>query len=240
MADFFEASDRREGYTLMELESALQGWQQACGEAALTDPLPLSVVGEYWLSRLDEQGLSQRFFGGAVTFATLMPMRAIPFRRVCLLGMNDGDYPRSRKPLDFDLMGRDYRPGDRSRREDDRYLFLEALLSAREHLHISWVGHSINDNSERPASVLVAQLRDHLKSGWRLSGYESHGEKAGAALLDALTTTHRLQPFNPSISPRARGCSATPGNGVRQPRRFQSRRTRGPYPCCHRSNARNP
>ncbi|MDD1649077.1 MAG: exodeoxyribonuclease V subunit gamma, partial [Methylococcaceae bacterium] len=197
MADFFEASDRREGYTLMELESALQGWQQACVEAELTDPLPLSVVGEYWLSRLDEQGLSQRFFGGAVTFATLMPMRAIPFRRVCLLGMNDGDYPRSRKPLDFDLMGRDYRPGDRSRREDDRYLFLEALLSAREHLHISWVGHSINDNSERPASVLVAQLRDHLKSGWRLSGYESHSEKAGASLLDALTTTHRLQPFNP-------------------------------------------
>jgi len=46
-----------------------------------------------WLSRLDEGGLSQRFFGGAVTFATLMPMRAIPFRHVCLLGMNDGAYP---------------------------------------------------------------------------------------------------------------------------------------------------
>jgi exodeoxyribonuclease V gamma subunit len=89
-------------------------------------------VGEHWLAQLDDSGLSQRFFAGAVTFATLMPMRAIPFRHVCLLGLNDGDYPRTRVPMDFDLMGRDYRPGDRSRREDDRYLFLEALLSARE------------------------------------------------------------------------------------------------------------
>lgn len=198
LADFFEPSDNREGYTLMELEQALRDWQEACDEAALADPLPLAVVGEYWLSRLDDQGLTQRFFGGAVTFATLMPMRAIPFRRVCLLGMNDGDYPRARKPLDFDLMGRDYRPGDRSRREDDRYLFLEALLSARDHLHVSWVGHSINDNSERPASVLVSQLRDHLKAGWRLAGHDTTSAgQAGAALLDALTTTHPLQPFNP-------------------------------------------
>ena len=75
---------------------------------------------------------------------------------VCLLGMNDGDYPRSQPPLDFDLMGSDYRPGDRSRREDDRYLFLEALLSARERLHISWVGKSIQDNAQRPPSVLVS------------------------------------------------------------------------------------
>ena len=133
MADFFDADDSGDAYTFMQLDTALQEWQEACDEAALSEKLPLSVVGEYWLSRLDEGGLSQRFFAGAVTFATLMPMRAIPFRHVCLLGMNDGDYPRQRQPMDFDLMGRDYRPGDRSRREDDRYLFLEALLSARDH-----------------------------------------------------------------------------------------------------------
>jgi hypothetical protein len=71
--------------------------------------------------------------------------------------------------MDFDLMARDHRAGDRSRREDDRYLFLEALLSAREHLHVSWVGRSIHDNEERPPSVLVAQLRDHIAAGWRLA-----------------------------------------------------------------------
>jgi exodeoxyribonuclease V gamma subunit len=116
-------------------------------------------------------------------------MRAIPFKLVCLLGMNDGDYPRAQPPLDFDLMGSDYRPGDRSRREDDRYLLLEALLSARDQLYISWVGRSIRDNSERPASVLIGQLRDHLASGWR----SAHSDED---LLAAMTREHPLQPFS--------------------------------------------
>lgn len=166
---FFLASGNDDALTLARLDQALQGWFDICEEAALDDALPLSVVGDYWLAQLDEPALSQRFFAGAVTFATLMPMRAIPFKYVCLLGMNDGDFPRMRVPTDFDLMGRHYRPGDRSRREDDRYLLLEALLSAREHLHISWVGRSINDNTERPPSVLIGQLRDHLAAGWRLA-----------------------------------------------------------------------
>ena len=197
LGDFFAPDDSADAYTLQQLDLALARWQTACDEAGLDSPLPLAVVGEYWLAQLDDSGLSQRFFAGAVTFATLMPMRAIPFRQVCLLGLNDGDYPRTRVAMDFDLMGRDYRPGDRSRREDDRYLFLEALLSARERLFISWVGRSVKDNSVRPPSVLVGQLRDHLAAGWRLAGRE--GETG--ALLEALSIEHRLQPFNPDYFP---------------------------------------
>jgi exodeoxyribonuclease V gamma subunit len=190
---FFNAEDGNDAYTLAQLDNVLQAWLDACEEAGLTDTLPLSVVGDYWLGQLDEGGLSQRFFAGAVTFATLMPMRAIPFRRVCLLGMNDGDYPRTRVPMDFDLMRGHYRPGDRSRREDDRYLLLEAVLSARDHLHVSWVGRSINDNSDRPPSVLIGQLRDHLSEGWRV---ENASGDNSAALVDTLTVEHRLQPFS--------------------------------------------
>lgn len=197
MADFFLAEESGDAYTLQQLDTALQRWLEACDDAALNETLPLSVVGDFWLSQLDEGGLSQRFFAGAVTFATLMPMRAIPFRHVCLLGMNDGDYPRTRVPMDFDLMGKDYRPGDRSRREDDRYLLFEALLSARDSLHISWVGRSINDNTARPPSVLIGQLRDHFASGWKLAGFSGEATKAGEALLAALTVEHRLQSFSP-------------------------------------------
>ncbi|NIF20160.1 exodeoxyribonuclease V subunit gamma [Pantoea sp. Acro-835] len=181
---FFMAEDDQESYILLQLEEGLQQWLDSCDSVTLTTPLTLPVVREHWLSVLDQSSLVQPFFGGSVTFATLMPMRAIPFRHVCLLGMNDGDYPRNRIPLDFDLMGQDYRPGDRSRREDDRYLFLEALLSARDRLSISWVGRSIHDNVERPPSVLVAQLRDHLQAGWQ------------GDVLSALTQEHPLQPFS--------------------------------------------
>jgi exodeoxyribonuclease V gamma subunit len=104
---------------------------------------------------------------------------------VCLLGMNDGDFPRRTQHADFDLLALPgmARPGDRSRRDDDRYLMLEALLAARDKLYISWVGRNVRDNSEQPPSVLVSQLRDYLAAGWKLD-------------LAPLTTEHALQPFS--------------------------------------------
>ena len=200
LARFFVATDEREALILLRLEDGLQRWLDECEETGMDLPLPLSVVREHWLAGMDDDSLSRRFLAGGVTFATLMPMRAIPFRQVCLLGMNDKDFPRERQPADFDLMAADHRPGDRSRREDDRYLFLEALLSARERLHVSWQGRSALDDAEQPPSVLVAQLREHLVAGWRLLAdtdtEEADVDERGTALLRALTTTHRLQPFS--------------------------------------------
>lgn len=194
LTDFFVASNDRELKTLEILTSGLQTWGGYCEQANLTteDLLPINVVREAWLSYVDEPSLNQRFLGGRVSFCTLMPMRAIPFRLICLLGMNDGDYPRNQQARSFDLMSQrgQYRPGDRSRRQDDQYLFLEALLSARQQLHISWVGRSIRDNSERPPSVLISQLREVLNRGWTAAD--------GQALLPLLTIEHPLQPFSPA------------------------------------------
>jgi len=188
--DFFMETSESDGVTLARILLELDAWEADCVQGGLgAEPIALEIVRDSLLARLDRPSLTQRFLGGAVNFATLMPMRAIPFRQIWLLGMNDGDYPRRRVPADFDLMANDYRPGDRSRREDDRYLFLEALLSAREKLVIGWVGRGIRDNSERPPSVLVGQLRDHLAAGWR------RPDGDGAGLLAALTSVHPLQPF---------------------------------------------
>lgn len=171
------------------LRDALNDWLAACEQADFSEPLPLTVARRPLLDSLNAESLSQRFMAGRINFCTLMPMRAIPFRHVCLLGMKDGDYPRQQQPMDFDLMRLwgNYRPGDRSRRDDDRYLFLEALLSARDTLYISWTGRHVRDNSERPPSVLVAQLRDHINQRWRIE----HGDA-----VDALTQAHPLQPFS--------------------------------------------
>ena len=194
---FFLAEDEQDEFLLIQLQDLRESWLDVCETVDLQDPLPLTVVREAWLSGLDQGKLSQRFLAGSVNFCTLMPMRAIPFRVVCLLGMNDGDYPRAQPPLDFDLMATDYRPGDRSRREDDRYLLLEAVLSAQDQLYVSWVGRSIRDNSERPASVLIGQLRDHIAAGWQLADAQADVKHdPGQQLLHALTQEHPLQPFS--------------------------------------------
>jgi exodeoxyribonuclease V gamma subunit len=102
-------------------------------------------------------------------------MRSVPFRVVCLVGMNDTAYPRHSTAPSFDLIAQKPKRGDRSTRDDDRYLFLEALLSARDVFYISYVGQSIRDNSKLPPSVLVSELLDY--TGGRI-------------------TQHKLQPFN--------------------------------------------
>ncbi|MEE2003160.1 exodeoxyribonuclease V subunit gamma [Alkalimonas sp. MEB108] len=160
-------------------------------QSGFTAPLTLATFKESWLAGIDQPNLNQRFLAGSVNFATLMPMRAIPFKQIYLLGMSDDAYPRRQAAIDFDLMRSQYRPGDRSRRDDDRYLFLEALLSAREKFSVSWVGRSAQDNSEWPPSVLVAQLRDHLVKGWCPNSLKPKD------FLASLTTEHKLQAFHP-------------------------------------------
>ena len=182
----FRTTDETDRQAVAALGEALTGLGTACDQAGFDEPLALPAFRQAWLEVLETPSLNRRFRAGGVTFCTLMPMRAIPFEAVCLVGMNDGDYPRRTHRSDFDLMGRpgQSRPGDRSRQQDDRQLMLEALLSARRFLYVSWTGRSVRDNSELPPSVLVAQLRDYLAAVW---GRQAVAER---------TTEHPLQPFS--------------------------------------------
>ena len=186
LRDFFDIDEAsNEQRLMMRLQTNLERWQGALELAQAGDQaMPIERVSEALMQGLDEVGLGQRFMAGKVTFATLMPMRAIPFRHICLLGLNDGEYPRSKPPADFDLMALAPRPGDRSGRVDDLYLFLEALLSARTRLYLSWVGRSVVDNTERPPSVLLSQLADYIDRVW------------GAGTYEGLIQQHPMQPFS--------------------------------------------
>ncbi len=185
MAAFFDPREEGDRQTLNRLDEALRNWLDTCDKAGFVEAVPLGVLREAWLGMMAEPTLNHQFVSGGVTFCTLMPMRAVPFKVVCLLGMNDGDFPRRAPRADFDLLALSgmARPGDRSRRDDDRYLMLEAVLAARDKLYISWVGRNVRDNTEQPPSVLVSQLRDYLAAGWQFD-------------LSALTTEHALQPFS--------------------------------------------
>jgi len=93
----------------------------------------------------------------------MLPMRSIPFRKVCLLGLNDTVFPKNDYHPPFDLLTDRFLPGDRSRRSDDRYQFLEAILSARETLYVSYVGQSIRSNDKLPPSVVISEMLEVIK-----------------------------------------------------------------------------
>lgn len=195
-AFFLPDAETEAAMTLIE-----QQWQAIISEglgAQYGDAVPLSLLRDELALRLDQERISQRFLAGPVNICTLMPMRSIPFKVVCLLGMNDGVYPRQLAPLGFDLMSQKPKRGDRSRRDDDRYLFLEALISAQQKLYISYIGRSIQDNSERFPSVLVQELIDYIGQSHYLPGDEAlNCDKSEARVKAHLTCHHTRMPFDP-------------------------------------------
>ncbi len=147
------------------------------------------VVVRSWLSaRLSEVEKGLGFMTGGVTLCAMLPMRSIPFRVVALIGMNDGAFPRQGRPPGFDLISTTPRRGDRSLRDEDRYLFLESVLSARDCLYISYIGQSIKDNSEIPPSVLVNEFLDAVDRSFTAG--------RGVRAAERLVTRHRLQAFS--------------------------------------------
>lgn len=104
------------------------------------------------------------FMGGGVQFCAMVPLRSLPFAVVCLLGLDHDALPRHARPAEFDPFADERRPGDRNRREDDAYLFLEAILSARQTLYLSYNGRELRDFSDRPPSVLLAQLMETINA----------------------------------------------------------------------------
>ncbi|ARO99411.1 RecBCD enzyme subunit RecC [Vibrio alginolyticus] len=196
--DFFSVELEGE-IALKSIRDTLSQLKEQLADAAFDDALLPSIISQYLQSKLSGTRVSQRFLAGQVNFCTLMPMRSIPFRTVCLLGMNDGVYPPSDPVESFNLMEARAKIGDRSRRVDSRYLFLEAMLSAQQTLYISYVGRSIQDNTERVPSVLVSELMEYCHQNYCLSGDEALPvDESGDNLLNALVNTHAMVPFSPS------------------------------------------
>ncbi len=180
---FFPPDDEREP-ELRQLRRVLDSLGETAELSGFSDTVPLDVLLAHLGQALANTESGFRFREGCITFCALKPMRTVPFRVVCLVGMNATAYPRHTRAPGFDLIAQNPRPGDRSTRDDDRYLFLEALLSARATFYVSYVGQSIRDNSALPPSVLVSELLDYARESFDLA------ERA------PLVRRHRLQPFN--------------------------------------------
>lgn len=187
LARFFEPDESREEEQIAGLRAAIAAIESEALAGGFDGAISLDVLKRALRARLEIPG--RAFLSGGVTFCAMVPMRSLPFEVVCLIGMNDGAFPRTRRAYGFDLMASDFRKGDRSRRDDDRYLFLESLLCARRSLYVSYTGQHIRDNSALPPSVLVSELLDYLAENFRGAG--------GQNMRDQLVTHHALQGFSP-------------------------------------------
>ena len=190
-----------EEFAANAIRQILDGLRQQQSKSGFAEKVPFQVVLERILPKLSEEPSGKAILRGRVTFSGLNPMRNVPFRAVCVLGMDDKNFPRRPAPLSFDLMAAQPKTGDASRRDDDRYLFLEMLLAAREKFYISYAGQSVSDNSPRPPSVVVSELLDYLGARFRLAETTPNPKaqpQETPLVGELLVTRHRLHGFNPA------------------------------------------
>ncbi len=157
------------------IAQAIDDLGEYTSQAHYEQAIPLAVIRDFLLAHFNQPEPGRQFMAGQVTFCSMVPMRSVPFRMIAVLGLNDGEFPRQRQPMGFDLMATEPpRKGDRSRRGDDRYLFLEALISCRDKLYLSYQGHDIKTNNSREPSLVLQELMDYLEQGygWQLSDDE--------------------------------------------------------------------
>ncbi len=151
------------------------------------DPVPFEVIHAHLTHTFANTDSARGFLVGHVTFCSLKPMRSVPFRVICMLGLDDTAFPRRDPSGALDQLAGTGEAG-RSRRDEDRQVFLETILSARDALLLSYSGLSPTDNSEAPPSVVVSELLDYV---------DSHFSTSQGAPRDRVLIKHKLQPFNP-------------------------------------------
>ncbi|MEP7043700.1 MAG: exodeoxyribonuclease V subunit gamma [Dokdonella sp.] len=196
------AEQRALEHVLAELES----FRAAAMEAGSALPIPPDVVRAHFRARLGQADTQQAFLAGGVSFCRMVPMRLIPFRVICLLGLNDGDYPRREPPSALNRLvaaldePAQRRRGDRSVRDDDRFLFLQLLTAAERVFYLSYIGRDAADGTLREPSVLISELLDVAARCF----------DEPAAARRRLVMQHPLQPFGRGAGEDARRSAFDP------------------------------
>lgn len=182
--------------------AVLERIRSAALAAGFERELAFEAIRERVVAVLEQTPSPQAFLAGGITFCQLVPLRAIPFRIVVVTGLVDGEFPRSHAALGFDAMAKAPRAGDRRLRDDDRHLFLEAILSARDQLILTVPARDLRDGEPRPPSIVVSELLDALEATFVLDGVaavsvDDRARSGGTKLREWLVVEHPLQATSP-------------------------------------------
>ncbi|HEU5082355.1 MAG TPA: exodeoxyribonuclease V subunit gamma [Acidimicrobiales bacterium] len=190
--DLLMACPARDSWQRLQVEAILREVRAEASTGEHTAPAALSLTEVRALLADRLRGVPTRadFRTGALTMCTLVPMRAVPHRVVCVLGLDDGAFPRTGRPDGDDLLRRTPMVGDRDPRTEDRQLLLDALLAATDRLIITTTGADVRTNEPRPPAVPLSELLDVVDG----TAVTADGHDATAAVV----TRHPLQPFDPA------------------------------------------
>ncbi len=154
------SEDDRWSVAVRVVREALRSLKESAEQSGYDGVLPLRTIRKELAGRLLKETPAVGFLRRGVTIAELVPLRPVPFRLVCLVGMSEESFPRADKRLSFDTTRESPRPGDRNKRHDDRHAFLQAILCARDRLIITFGADSAGSRDAAGPSPLLWELRE--------------------------------------------------------------------------------
>jgi len=125
--------------------------------------LDFSAIKNALPRKLETSAKSSYSLGGRISFSNIETVRAVPHKIICCIGMNGKEFPHQKKNREISLMAK-YELGDKDSANEDRQMFLETILSAKEALYISWVGQNEKNAEELEPSSVVIMLLKYLKA----------------------------------------------------------------------------
>ena len=190
-ADALTATTDDDAWQRAQLQRILDGVldEATVGGASSNAPLQLSEFRSLVADRLRGQPTRANFRTGHLTICTLVPMRSVPHRVVCLLGLDDGAFPRRTARDGDDLVLTDPHVGDRDGRSEDLQLLLDAVLAATDRLVVTYAGRDERTNTARPPAVPIGELLDVVD---RTVTVDGPAEPA----RERVVVRHPLQPFD--------------------------------------------
>ena len=177
----------RDGWQPGQVQRELGRVRRAAPASATVD-LRLPDVRALLADRLAGRPTRANFRTGTLTVCTMVPMRSVPHRVVCLLGLDDGVFPRQGSVDGDDVLARDPMTGERDARSEDRQLLLDAILAATQTLVITYTGANEFSGQPRPPAVPLGEVLDALDA--------TAATADGRSVSEAVTVRHPLQPFD--------------------------------------------
>ena len=195
---WLQAQFDRELSRIVDSADGVSRRSQARSSTTETTPLLLADVRQLLAHRLGGRPTRSNFRTGTLTVCTMVPMRSVPHRVVCLLGLDDGVFPRAGSVDGDDVLARNPMTGERDVRSEDRQLFLDAILAAEETLVVTYTGANEHTGAERPPAVPLGELLDALdRRRWSRTGFDrSRREPRPPDVRERVVVRHPLQPFD--------------------------------------------
>ncbi|MCF7886762.1 MAG: exodeoxyribonuclease V subunit gamma, partial [Candidatus Marinimicrobia bacterium] len=189
MIDNFFLSNNQTYDYIFQLKNSIVDLFNKISTSQSSAEVGIDTIRYYLKNNVKSQSPSRGYFRGEITIGSTQHLNGISSKVICMLGLNEGDFPRIERSLSFDLNNAEDWPGDRSKKNEDRYLFLQSIMAAEKYFYASYIGYDRN-NEDLPPSLVLSDLLDFLEDS-------AKSEDEYTALLEEIYKEHKLKSYSP-------------------------------------------